>query len=163
MEIRPFKESDTLAVWKLEMLDGDPLYGFNQKMKLKEFREWAKKVLKQGSIILVLEDKGKIAGEVIFNRWTTFKERERNHIMGVGITVKKGCRRKGWGKKLIEEGIKRARKKKGIKKIVYQCSEYNKRSKALAESLGFEVEARLKRHERIGKNYYDYYHYAKFI
>lgn len=107
---------------------------------------------------------GMIEGEIagILNVEATQKSRLR-HRAEFGVTVKKKHWGKGIGRRLVEETIQWAKDSPIVEKLILEVMVANEKAVSLYESLGFEIEGRLKRDTLIDGQYYDVYMMALFV
>ena len=125
----------------------------DKKWSLAEERKWISSTLeemKKGqTLLLVVEDKGKIIGTISAERQ---KFKLRNNVL-LGIAIKREYRNQGLGYIAMKEVIKRVRKEMKPKNIYLTVISQNKLAKKLYEKLGF-------RHHHILKNWVN--HYGKY-
>jgi putative acetyltransferase len=156
--IRRLKKSEKireLLEFINELVKEDAYIRLNKKLTYKEEKKWLEdniKSMKKGdSIILVAELEGKIIGTADASRG---KGRERGNV-GIGISIRKEYRGKGFGKKLLKEIIFRAKKELKPKNIYLEVYVPNKVAISLYKQLGFRKVARLKSWGKYKNKYVD--------
>ena len=127
-----------------ELVREDVYISTNKIMTYSEEKKWLKDTIKSikrdDSITLLAKTDGKIVGIASASR-DTGREREN---AGIGISIRKGYRGKGFGKKLLSEIVVRAKKKLKPKNIYLYVYAPNKVAISLYKKLGFRVVAKLK-------------------
>ncbi len=91
------------------------------------------------------------------------KNRKRlRHVATLGIVVAENYWGNGYGKTLMLETLERA-KRDNIQKIVLDVTSSNSKAISFYESLGFELEGRIKNAIKIDGIYYDSLTMSKFL
>jgi len=127
-----------------ELVREDIYISTNRIMIYSEEKKWLKNTIKSmrkgDSVTLLAKIDGKIVGIASASRDAG---RERENI-GIGISIRKGYRGKGFGKKLLIETINKAKNKLKPKNIYLYVYTPNKVAISLYKKLGFRVVAKLK-------------------
>ena len=127
-----------------DLIREDVYISTNKIITYSEEKKWLRnniKSMKKGdSVTLLAKIDGKIVGIASATKDTG---RERENV-GIGISIRKGYRGKGYGKKLLTEIIVKAKKKLKPKNIYLYVYAPNKVAISLYKKLGFKIVARLK-------------------
>ena len=150
LKIRPFQWSDAEAL--NSRLDDSTVTKYLPvgPKPLEETIEYFAEVMREGGIVLVAEQDGRVAGSVEIQKG----KRKAAHVGTIGIALKKEFWGKRIGTKLMKEGIRLA-KEDGLKKVKAPVYAPNKRSINLLKDLGFKLAGRLKKEAKIGNKYHD--------
>lgn len=158
LKIRPFEWKDAEAL--NSRLDDPKVVRYLPvgPKPLEETIEYFAEVMRDGGIVLVAEQDGRVAGSVEIQRG----KRKAAHVGTIGIALKKEFWGQGIGTKLMKEGIRLARNA-GLKKVKAPVYAPNKRSINLLKDLGFRLAGRLRKEAYIEKKYYDELVFEKLL
>lgn len=119
------------------------MINLNKKRTLKEEREWLKdklkKIKKKRVVLLIAEDNKKIVG---ISKVKLMPEKQ-SHVAEFGISIRKGYRGIGLGKKLMREILKLAKKELKPKMIRLSVFSENKIAQNLYRKFSFKEVARI--------------------
>lgn len=150
MKIREITKTDLNRVKEFQnyinsLIEEEAMILLNKKKSEKEEREWLKHKLKQikrkSELLLIIEDDNKIVGISEIK----LKSGRQNHVGEFGISIKKGYRGKGLGKKLMAEILKLAKERFGSKLKIVRLSVFseNKIAQNLYKKFGFKKVAKI--------------------
>jgi ribosomal protein S18 acetylase RimI-like enzyme len=105
------------------------------------------------SFVLGAFVEGRLIGSAGLARTTRPKERHKGRVWGV--YVQPDYRKRGVGKQLLSELLRRARSQPGLEQIVLTVASEQARAKQLYASLGFAVFGHEQRALRVGEDYVD--------
>jgi len=113
-----------------------------EEVSLSYVEDFVRASLKEG-IIIVAEEDGEIIGEIHSHKMGL---KIFDHVLSnLTIVVSKEVQGKGVGRKLFNKLLKRAREMKEIKRVELLTRVSNEKAIKFYESLGFEIEGRLKK------------------
>jgi RimJ/RimL family protein N-acetyltransferase len=159
LKIRPFEWKDAESIHYIHKdREMASLVGDEPAKNLENTIHVLSDMINSNAILLIAELDGKTAG--FFNINT--KKGTQAHCGSVGVVIDKKFWGRGIGKRIVEEGIKLAKKRK-LKKLTYHTVEYNKRSINLAKELGFRLAGKLKKQIFMDKKYYDLLIFEKLL
>ncbi|VVB75850.1 Mycothiol acetyltransferase [Candidatus Tiddalikarchaeum anstoanum] len=130
----------------------------NKKTSLKNEKEWLKCIIsdykKRKSVQLFAFNEKNIVGSTGIN----LKSFKQSHIGSYGITISKGERGKGLGKKLTELILKLAKERlKGLELVILEVFKRNKKAISMYKKFGFKTVATLKGTIKNKGKYFDEY------
>ncbi len=150
IKIRKISSNDLKKVREFQkyinsLIEEEVMILLNKKKSLKEEKDWLKEQLKsvkkKKQIVIVAEDKNKIVGIAEIR----LRRERQNHVGEFGISVKKGYRGIGLGKKLMKEVLKLAKKELVPKPKIIRLSVFseNKIAQNLYKKFGFKKVAQI--------------------
>ena len=122
-------------------------------------REWIRGFDNRLSVLYVAEVDGRVVGQAD-GRISQFAK--ARHVASFGIAIIRAYRGLGIGTALMTR-VLAWMKDRGIEKAVLEVFSTNERAIALYRKLGFEVEAIRQRHYKVGGEYVDDMHMAKWL
>jgi RimJ/RimL family protein N-acetyltransferase len=171
MQIRFAEEKDLPALWAhmerhtLETLDPeDPISSpVIAPIDPEGFEDWKKSLLKRWALTpqqvgwrrtWILCDEEKVWGDFVLENRVPLESALHHCLLMMGM--ERGARGKGWGRKLIEAGIRWALEQKTIEAIQLNVFDTNPRALRLYESFGFRESGRVEDMFRVrGQNVTD--------
>jgi L-amino acid N-acyltransferase YncA len=119
------------------LVDEDALITFNEKVTLKEEKEFVKKLMERWHV--VAEHDGKVVGIVELHPGIG----RSSHVFELGVSVDKGFRNIGLGQVLTRKAVEMARENKKVKILFLSVFSVNKNAVHVYEKVGFRKVALL--------------------
>lgn len=148
--IRNISEEDFKNVQKFKdfvdsLVEEQAKVSMKKRVSLEEEKRWIERKMKGienlKEVFLLAECEDKIVGTT----GITLEKDRRDHIGGFGITIRKGYRRIGLGKYLMNEILKKAKKELKPRPKIIRLSVFlsNKPAIALYKKIGFKTVAKI--------------------
>lgn len=164
MIIRPVKPQDSQGFLDmLKQLDRETSFMMfepgERTTTVKDMEETLRNMSKSGSLTLILEDEGRIAGFLSASRGSAVRIRHRAYLV---IGILKAYRGNGFGEALFKKTENWALEQ-GITRLELTVMTHNKAALHLYENMGFKIEGTKEKSLKVNGTYADEYYMGKIL